>query len=115
MSTVLKTFAVYPSDRCGGMEYLDTWAATMRMLIQGSPIHPPKETKVQELIMLAKDVDRLITLYRADIDRLRPEYLIQYALMCQNLAKKPRTEYECEQQHFSFLATRKTLELNFDC
>ena len=115
MRTVLKTFTVYPSDRCGGIETLDAWAALIAVLVKGSPTRPPKEKEQEELKTLAEDVDNLITLHRNIIEQLRPNYLIQYAVMCKELAKKPKTEYECERQQLSFWATRKTLELNFDC
>lgn len=115
MDTILKVFSVYPSDRCGGIEYLSSWAALIAASVEGSQMRSPKLENVQELMALAKDVDELITLHRDDIERLRPNYLIQYALMCGELAGEPRTEHECEKRHLSFWATRKTLELNFDC
>ncbi len=115
MKSVLRTFSVYPSDRCGGMDYLENWAITTSSLNQGSPVKQAQEKNIQELLALAADVDRLITLHRNTIERLLPQYLIQYAVMCKGIVIKQRSEYECEQLKLSFWATRKTMELNFDC
>lgn len=115
MSTVLKTFVIYPSDRCGGVDNLSTWATVVAVSVQGSPIRPPEEKSVKDLMALAEDVDKLITLYRDDIERLRPNYLIQYAVIRKELAEKPKSEHDCERRQFSFWATLKTLELNFEC